>query len=300
MTSSALGNLVRLAPLHLDELPAHPSLTATEPASSKLQSGSQRPDDATPPSTIRPQLLPFINEILNEATTFTDDLLPQTFTATNSKPSPPATAKVNVLKRELDTHHLSQIPWATARIPRKAPSAPRPQREAWFARRSHHADRSQPGTASLAEFEHGLLADHSEHERAYTPDVYDARQVVNWDAEMAATGADVGGSYSQARMCSEQPIPPLPAMGAAVADTCAAVYEMCHKLPWPLAPRVFPVLLVSAKTEVAGFVVVQVPVSIEALPGAFYSNGRNVREGVGVLERRKVVRGYGRTCRAVR
>lgn len=67
---------------------------------------------------------------------------------------------------------------------------------------------------------------------------------------------------------------------------------MCHKLPWPLAPRVFPVLLVSAKTNISDFIVVQVPVSIEALPEAFYSNGRNLRVEDGALKKRKPVLGY--------
>ena len=66
---------------------------------------------------------------------------------------------------------------------------------------------------------------------------------------------------------------------------------MCHKLPWPLAPRVFPVLLVSAKTDSSGFVVVQVPVSIESLAESFYSNGRNLRGGDSSLKRRKPVLG---------
>ena len=69
---------------------------------------------------------------------------------------------------------------------------------------------------------------------------------------------------------------------------------MCHKLPWPLAPRVFPVLLVSAKTE-DGFIVVQIPVSIESLPASFYSNGRNLREGHSALEKQKPVLGYRHT-----
>lgn len=67
---------------------------------------------------------------------------------------------------------------------------------------------------------------------------------------------------------------------------------MCHKLPWPLAPRVFPVLLVSAKTDTFDFIVVQAPVSLEALPESFYSNGRNLREEDSTLKRKKPVLGY--------
>jgi len=68
---------------------------------------------------------------------------------------------------------------------------------------------------------------------------------------------------------------------------------MCHKLPGPLAPRVFPVLLVSAKTNISDFIVVQVPVSLDALPESFYSNGRNLREEDSTLKKRKPVLGYG-------
>lgn len=69
------------------------------------------------------------------------------------------------------------------------------------------------------------------------------------------------------------------------------VYEMCHKLPFPLLPRVFPVLLVTAKTGRHSFVVVQIPVDIKSLPEAFYSNGRNRREGDSALKRKTPVLG---------
>lgn len=66
---------------------------------------------------------------------------------------------------------------------------------------------------------------------------------------------------------------------------------MCHKLPFPLLPRVFPVLLVTAKTGQHAFVVVQMPVNIKSLPEAFYSNGRNGREGDSLLKRKAPVLG---------
>lgn len=66
---------------------------------------------------------------------------------------------------------------------------------------------------------------------------------------------------------------------------------MCHKLPWPLSPRVFPVLVVTAKTDKSSFIVVQIPVSIESLPDSFYSNGRNIREGDSVVKQKKPVLG---------
>ena len=67
---------------------------------------------------------------------------------------------------------------------------------------------------------------------------------------------------------------------------------MCHKLPWPLSPRTFPVLLVTAKTARSSFIVVQIPVSIESLPDSFYGSGRNLRQGEDPLKRREPVTGY--------
>ena len=37
--------------------------------------------------------------------------------------------------------------------------------EAWFARRSRHANHSDEGTADLDEFDHGLRNDHSRNEQ---------------------------------------------------------------------------------------------------------------------------------------
>lgn len=202
-SSTTLGNLVRLVPLHLRELPAHPALTAQSSTGHGLPSGSQSRGDATSASSGRPQLLPFVKEILDQATSFVDDVLPRTFSELNEKRSTPAAAKVKVLKRELDAQELSQIPWATGKIPRKV-TLPRESRgESWFARRSCHANQSQTGTASLAEFEQGLLDDHSAHEQQYTPNVSDARHVLDWDAETAFTGLGLGAPYSHVRMCSE-------------------------------------------------------------------------------------------------
>ncbi|KAI4142691.1 MAG: hypothetical protein LQ341_003136 [Variospora aurantia] len=58
-----------------------------------------------------------------------------------------------------------------------------------------------------------------------------------------------------------------------------------------MATRVFPVLVISAKTGASGFIVVQIPVHIKSLAHAFYSNGRNVQEGNSSLKRKKPVLG---------
>ena len=59
-----------------------------------------------------------------------------------------------------------------------------------------------------------------------------------------------------------------------------------------MAPRVFPVLVVTAQTGARQFIVVQIPVNLESLPEAFYSNGRNLKEGTSALQRKKPVLGY--------
>ena len=94
-----------------------------------------------------------------------------------------------------------------------------------------------------------------------------------------------------------------------------ALYEMGHKLPFPLRPRVFAVLVVTAKTvapnpnsstaavragdtaaeaegegEGEGLIVVQVPVDARGLAGARYTSGGNVGTEEGV-EGKRCVRG---------
>ena len=69
------------------------------------------------------------------------------------------------------------------------------------------------------------------------------------------------------------------------------IYEMCHSLPTPLQPRSFSVLVASAKPGPDSFVVVQIPVEIKSVPAAFYSNGRNVKEGTSPEKRKEPVVG---------
>lgn len=70
------------------------------------------------------------------------------------------------------------------------------------------------------------------------------------------------------------------------------VYEMCHKLPFPLTTRVFPVLVVTALTGTNEGIDVQIPIDIRNLPAAFYSNGRNLTEGDSALKKKKPVLAY--------
>ena len=237
VSSTVLGNLIRLVPLQLSELPIHPAFTVLgsnprtsnasahsgdaegnvaaskdsrsllshprQPSSSgMLFSGNTLPDEAVLDPDARPGLIAFLTEVLDQAISFVDDIVPKTFVEKSEKTSSPAVAKVKVLKREIDSQQLSQIPWENTKVPRIAPSSLGFNGEAWFARRSQHANQAQKGTASFSEFEHGLMVDHSEHEQEYTPDVYDARPVLDWDTETASTNLIIGESYSQIRMCS--------------------------------------------------------------------------------------------------
>lgn len=70
---------------------------------------------------------------------------------------------------------------------------------------------------------------------------------------------------------------------------------MCHQLPAILLNRVFPVLVLTAKTGQHDFIVVQVPVNIEKVSSAMYSNGRNLTEGDSDIKRKEPVFGYVRT-----
>lgn len=66
---------------------------------------------------------------------------------------------------------------------------------------------------------------------------------------------------------------------------------MCHHIPSPLENRVFPTLVVRAKTGADSFVVAQIPVDISKLPEAMYSNGRHRAEGSTAQKKEKVVLG---------
>lgn len=145
--------------------------------------------------------------------------------------------------------------------------------EAWFARRSRHPPRRETGTADWEEFDAGLRVEHSEKERMYTPDVYESYRVLDWAGELGDREVE---AWREVDLC---------------------VYEMCHQLPFPLHPRVFSVLVATAKTgsvgslEGEGLIVVQVPVDISTLKEAMYSNGRNEREGEAGLKRKRCATG---------
>lgn len=257
----AVTPLVRLLPHAVNTLPKHPALAPTISA----QNHGEAPQDPD-------RLLKFAQTLLAEAVAFTDDYLPRKFKPKSTKSSPPATAKVELLE------HVR---------------CPRGNEETWFARRSTHLNQAEPGTATFAEMDAALRHEHSLHEMQYTPDVFDAHEVLSWDSELAgldlrpppSASSSTSTSTSTSTYTSSAPgRPPF-------TDISMRLYEMCHTLPTPLQPRVFTVLVATAKTGPDGFVVVQIPVNAKSVPAAFYSNGRNVTEGTSPEKRKELVIG---------
>jgi hypothetical protein len=81
----------------------------------------------------------------------------------------------------------------------------------------------------------------------------------------------------------------------ALANFGCLVYEMSHHIPFPLFNRTFCTLVISAidsaKTGTDSFILVQVPVNLTSVPTAFYSTGKNRKEGSTARQKKKVVLG---------
>ena len=201
--TSDLGNLVRLIPLKLNEVPLHADIErhlAFSPHNKHPPSSSSSSDDspAGPSSTTldqdgRPLLAPFLTALLTEATTFVDSTLPFVFHRKSTKTNPPAIASIQVLQCMISAEEISKIPWKEANIPRKSSRLRQTYGEAWFARQSTHQNKAATGTASWTEFDEGLRKEHSEHERQYTPDVFDSYKVLDWDRQIQGLGGAVEG-----------------------------------------------------------------------------------------------------------
>ncbi|KAL8807226.1 MAG: hypothetical protein Q9200_004755 [Gallowayella weberi] len=177
-----LSNLLRLVPLEPGDLPFHRALEPSD--------GRERPD-----------IREFVQTILNDAIHLVDETLRTEFNPCSVKSSAPAEAKVQVFNHDITAQDISKVNWTGSRIPRHTPDNVRS--EAWFARRSNHANRQAPGTANFTEFDYGLRADHSEHEGEYTPDVLDTYKVLDWTIPSASTEEEASfGDYENMTMSS--------------------------------------------------------------------------------------------------
>ena len=279
-STAELGNLVRLIPFTINDLPAHPAFEAIE------TTGAQ-----TGAAASRPTLSAFIIAILTEAARFIDTTVPTTFQTGATKSSSPSTSSIQILKQSYTPSQISSIPFATSPIKRSLPPdiLQGQHGESWFVRKSTHENKKAEGTANWEEMDGGLRVEHNENEKGYTPDIFDAYKVLDWDAETLAMGNL--DNFTDIRMRSESPRHHM--YLAYRADILRlAVYEMCHKLPFPLTTRVFPVLVVTALTGTNEGIVVHVPIDIRKLPTAFYSNGRNLTEGDTAVKKKKPVLAY--------
>ena len=231
-----LGNLVRLLPLHINELPAHPAL---ESLVNSDKSSTITADERT-------NVITFVSEILVQAIAFVDDTLPATFKEGSLKPSPPSKAQVKLLSKDIGAPEIESIPWTGSTVNRTWSAKGKKPPEAWFARRSHHVNQKSDGTADFDEFDFGLRYEHSKHEQAYTPDVFDSYKVFDWKDQIKEAPDDNPGlnDYNYVNM---------------------SIFEMCHELPAMLSNRVFSVLVVTAKTANQSFIIVQIPVDISNL-----------------------------------
>ncbi|KAF2098549.1 hypothetical protein NA57DRAFT_56209 [Rhizodiscina lignyota] len=227
--------LFTLRILRPHEVPQHPAL----------------PLQPNAPDMPQPDIKSFINTALSESLGFIDETWP-VLASKGEKASPPSKAKVALFGKDINNPH----------------GAP----ECWFARRSIHEGRKEEGTADWGEFVSGLFDGHSVNEKEYTPDVFDARKILDW-------GEDVGKAFEGDEQWAE-------------VSMCA--YEMAHKIP-VLSNRVFPELIIAAKYKPhtphhSAFVFVQIPLNLETSPDAFYSNGSNKTKGEG-LQKKDVVLG---------
>ncbi|KAL9076045.1 MAG: hypothetical protein Q9157_003795 [Trypethelium eluteriae] len=212
--ANADQSVLHLHPLVPTDLPTHPTLSAHQQSS---------PDTSS-----------FIKRVLDEAVALVDSTIPQSFhSVSKSKTSPPSAASVELLSRSISA---SALP---GHVKREGSSSSKG--EAWFARRSVHEDAAKEGTASWAEFEDGLLRNHSANEMDYTPDVYDAYKVLEWDASQLGTveGYEGVGMY---------------------------ILVVTAHIPNRTSPNL------------PSFIDVQIPVDISGLQEAMYSNGKHKSE----------------------
>ncbi|KAK6511681.1 hypothetical protein TWF481_000589 [Arthrobotrys musiformis] len=141
--------------------------------------------------------------------------------------------------------------------------------EYWFARRSLHEveseEGSSKGTLQWDDFKNLLFHDHFENEREYGPSV---SRVDKLDVEWGLSDVAVAGWNI----------------------TQINGYAIHHHLPWPLNPRVFPVLLVLASAiDTKEFMAISIPIKL-----TLDTKGRNVEteESVTVIGARDTVGQY--------
>ena len=183
-----LGTKLHLRPLSLKELPAHPDFCTLKP-----------------PFQPRPDLRAFVLELVAEATRFADNTIVNTFTQfEGERASPPSASPITVSSRRISAKELMEVQWGKGRVPGRDGNPP-VEDELWFARTSDHWPTATEGTATWDEFDYGIRDQHSEHEAEYTPDVYDAREILGWNEQLRCRTLDrkFGDGIARVEMSSE-------------------------------------------------------------------------------------------------
>ncbi|KIV78196.1 hypothetical protein PV11_09936 [Exophiala sideris] len=263
MAQPQLSNLVRLAPLQVSDLPSHPGLP------------SAHGDLAT-----------FLVSLLDDGTAFlSPSHFTQIFKPQSTKTSAPSSARVEIHTHSVPASSLAQVAWSGSgsRVSRSTPANLGAGPENWFARRSVHKDisskdPSSPGHARWSEFVYGLRDEHSKHEADFTPTLYDAHCVLDWNS--AVRELEQRGGVGRYKKCT------------------LGIYEMCHAIPPPLSPRCFSVLVATASVDEDSFVAVTVPVELGQQ--GFYSSGKNVKEGKDEQQKKQVCMGVYAAVEVVR
>ncbi|KAI6785636.1 uncharacterized protein J7T54_005970 [Emericellopsis cladophorae] len=193
------------------------------------------------------ELMPFLTSIINEALPFIDDVAstkqnPYTssWTSKGHRTFGAAASPVYLYSRDVSTAALQAI-LRDYHVPelQEAVSLGKLHPESWFLRRSVHENAAKRGTARWDEWVKCFKVAHAEAEKAFTPTVVSTRVIREWDCQGVQVERD----------------------GDMWGDWTLKMEESAHKLPSPLAKRVFPVL--QATTSLVGgdhreFLVVQI------------------------------------------
>ncbi|KAK5075674.1 hypothetical protein LTR70_010022 [Exophiala xenobiotica] len=245
---SVKSPMIRLAPVPFEDLPDHPSFGSGD-------------------SNKRPDLLRFALTLLDQGRSLVQPTqFNLSFKSHSQKSSPPSNNEIEILSATVPAADIEKLPWSSDEILRSKPA--NVEDEHWYARRSYHhnhpSKNNAAGTGSWQEFVYGLRDQHSKHEYDFSPSIYDARLICNWNEQINQLFSSLSRSES------DRPN---------YTDATMAIYEMCHSLPSIIGPRCFPVLVITASCSADEFIAVTVPVDISSFSSSFYSNGRNRKEG---------------------
>lgn len=178
-----MPSLIRLCPRPFTSLPAHPALDGDAYYNVNTTNNNDNPTT----TRSRPDLRSFLHSALTEAQAFLITTVPRTFKIDDKpRPSPPATAKVQLLTRVIRAED-QELDHPGSR-----------EDEFWVCRRSVHIDAPVEGTASWEEFQKGLLENHSKNEMEYTPSLTAVDKLLEWP-----TQDEVEGGWTQVSMEGE-------------------------------------------------------------------------------------------------